>query len=301
MLFCKNPKVSYVVIAYNREAYINECIDSILAQNIEKEIICIDDCSIDATYSILKNYARKHSEVKLYKNDKNMGTVYSRTKGMSKCSGEYMLFVDSDDKVIGNHVELYKHAKETVADILEFSCETDGDKNFQNVLKRANAVVEKDLLSAYQNKVILNQLWNKLISKRVYKKVVKLINTDVKQTNFSDVVFFMYHYIMNAQKFVSTDKVGYFYYDNRGMTANLSKLDRLREYCGFKRTKKELESVYWKSDTLKTTWNYVCNQAVVCYLSLSKQEQEENKYILYELMSQKNVDFLINALKDKMS
>ena len=43
MFFGNKIKISYVVIAYNREQYIKECIDSILEQNIEKEIICIDD------------------------------------------------------------------------------------------------------------------------------------------------------------------------------------------------------------------------------------------------------------------
>ena len=295
MFLSNKPKISYVVIAYNRATYINECIDSILAQDIKKEIICIDDCSTDGTYEILKKYSEEYKEIKLFKNDKNMGTVYSRTKGISKCSGEYMLFVDSDDRVLGDHSALYKQAKATYADILEFSCETDGDENLKNSLRRSDNHIERDLLSSYQSKVISNQLWNKLTSRKIYKKVIKLVDVDISHANFSDVVFFMYHFIMNSEKFVSTSQVGYFYYDNRGMTANMGYIDRLKEYCRYKITKQELESIYGKMDELKLIWNYVCNQAVDCYLHLSKQEQRDNKHLLYELMSKKNADFLINA------
>ena len=61
-LFKKNkPKVSLVIIIYNKEDYIEECLDSIVSQNIDKEIICVDDCSTDRTNEILKSYAKKVS------------------------------------------------------------------------------------------------------------------------------------------------------------------------------------------------------------------------------------------------
>ena len=295
--FKKNkPKFSFVVIAYNRKEYITECIDSILEQNIEKEIICIDDNSTDGTYEILKEYSKKHKEIKLFQNEQNMGTVYTRCIGLQKCTGEYMLFVDADDKVIGSFDILYNLAKNKNADILEFSCKTDGSEEFQKNLLRENKEINDNLLTAYHNKEIKNQLWNKIISEKLYKRVIKKIDTEVKQANFSDVVYFMYHFLLNAQKYVSTDNFGYFYYDQRGMTASISAEERLKQYCSFKVTKEALELVYGKMPELTDTWNYICNQAVVTYLSLSKEEQEKYKHFLYRLMSEKNANFLIKEI-----
>ncbi len=296
MFYKSRKKISFVVIAYNREQYIEECIDSILKQDIEKEIICVDDCSTDKTYEILQKYANEYREIKIYRNETNRGTVYTRCEGISKCTGKYMLFVDADDKLIGSYNELYEVAKKEKADILEFSSDTDGNENFKKYLKRNNRIIDGELLTEYSNRNISNQLWNKLVSKKVYKRVVKLINPNLKQANFSDVVYFMYHFLKNSNKLVSTELIGYFYYDTRGMTANVSVKERLKEYCGFKSTKQELEYVYGKMPELKKTWNYICNQAVDTYLKMNEEEQKKNKHILYELMSEKDAEHLINEI-----
>ena len=51
-----NPKISFLVISYNQERYVEECIDSILDQNIDKEIIITDDYSTDKTFEILQTH-----------------------------------------------------------------------------------------------------------------------------------------------------------------------------------------------------------------------------------------------------
>ena len=295
----RKPKIYFVVIAYNSESYIKECLDSILSQNIDKEIICIDDCSTDNTYNILQQYKKEHKEIKLFQNEQNSGTVITRCNGLMHCKGEYMLFVDADDKLLSNSMErIYLEAKTQDLDMLEFSSNTDSDyEHFAKALQRSKQLITDNIIDAYQEKKISNQLWNKLVSESVYKKVVKKLNTEIKQANFSDVVYFMYHFLLNCKRFGSTDIVGYFYYDKRGMTANISDIDRLRQFCNFKITKNELERVYGKIPALKITWNYVCNQAVSTYLDLPKDEQEKHKYLLNNLMSEKNSDFLIKEIK----
>lgn len=82
-----NPKISIVIILYNISDYIEECLKSILSQKLHKEVICIDDCSTDGTFDILSRYVNEYPEIKLYKNDANMGTCFSRYKGLKLCSG----------------------------------------------------------------------------------------------------------------------------------------------------------------------------------------------------------------------
>ena len=128
-LFRKIP-VSVIVISYNRERYIKECMDSILAQGLEMQIICVDDCSSDHTYDILCEYATSHSNITAIRNPENRGTVYTRYIGLAACKGEYALQVDADDRLIDGTLScLYKQAKAQKADILEFGCRTDGNES----------------------------------------------------------------------------------------------------------------------------------------------------------------------------
>ena len=297
-LLRKKVPISIVVIAYNKEKYIHECIDSILFQETEKEIICIDDCSTDNTYNILQEYAQKYKEMVVYQNNENSGTVFSRYRGLSHCNGKYMMFVDVDDALLPNSLKkLYQEAYGAQTDILEFSTQTDGDDEFKKKLKKPNCVISKTPIQAYADREITNQLWNKLISQKVYKKAFKNMDMTQKQENFSDVVYFLYHFLLNAKTIATTETEGYFYYDKRGMTANLSTLDRLKQYCGFRVTKKELEKTYGKMPELTNTWNYVCNQAVCAFLDLSEEEQKKHMQELYRLMSEKNAKFLIEGHK----
>lgn len=292
----KKPKISFAVIIYNKKEYINECIDSILSQNIDKEIICIDDHSTDGTYEILLEYAKKNKEIKVFRNNENKGTVYTRCEGLKHASGEYLIMVDADDKVIGSYNDLYNLAKSNSADIVEFSCETDDEGIWKKALAKENNKICGDLLDAFYNKKIRNTLCNKLISEKTYKNMRKVINTKVEQTDFSDAVYFIFHMLNNARIFISTDKIGYFYYSKRGMTTHISNTERLKQLCGFIYTKRELESIYGEMKSLNNTWNYICNQAVDVYMMLDEKSKKENKYLLYELMSKANAEFLITEV-----
>lgn len=294
----KKVPISIVVIAYNREKYIHECMNSILSQEIAKEIICIDDCSTDNTYNILQEYTKKYKEVAVYQNKENSGTVFSRYRGLSLCNGEYMMFVDADDALLSNSLKkLYQEACDAQIDILEFSTQTDGDDEFKKRLKKSNCIISKTPIQAYADKEITNLIPNKFISRNVYKKALENMDMSQKQENFSDVVYFLYHFLLNAKTIATTETEGYFYYDKRGMTANLSTLNRLKQFCGFRVTKNELEKIYGKMPELSNTWNYVCNQAVCTFLELTEEEQEKHMQDLYRLMSEKNAKFLIEGHK----
>ncbi len=290
----ENKKVSIVVIVYNRVSYIKACLDSILSQSIVKEIICIDDFSTDGTYEILEEYALKYSEIKLYRNSENKGTVISRYRGLSHCTGEYMLFVDSDDILLPDTLDkIYDEAVFSKADILEFSAETDGKDSFKKLLDRPNSKITSNILEAYMKNKITNQIWNKLISKKVYKKTLKKLNSDLKQANYADVVYFLYNFFSNAENVVTTKSKGYFYYDNTGMTATMSWLEKYKEYCSFAPTYRELLEVYGHSVNIKNIWNGLCNQAIWAYLHLTPDEQKQYKSMLYEIMSEEGAELLI--------
>ena len=97
-----NPMVSVIIPVYNREAYIEECVQSILAQTYSHfEILIIDDGSIDKTLEICEAMAKSHYQIKLFKGS-HQGISAARNIGLEQATGKYILFVDSDDIIHPN-------------------------------------------------------------------------------------------------------------------------------------------------------------------------------------------------------
>lgn len=90
------PTVSIIIPAYNAEKYIQETLESILAQDYPAlEVLVIDDGSIDNTASIVKSFSDDSRVQYIYKT--NSGTAKTRNAGIQKASGKFLMFVDSDD------------------------------------------------------------------------------------------------------------------------------------------------------------------------------------------------------------
>lgn len=91
------PLLSVIVPVYKTEAYLEECVDSILNQTYENlEVILVDDGSPDQCGAICDRYAQKDSRVKVIHKE-NGGLSHARNAGMEVACGSYLMFVDSDD------------------------------------------------------------------------------------------------------------------------------------------------------------------------------------------------------------
>ena len=92
------PTVSVLMTAYNREKYIAEAIESVVASTYQDwELIIVDDCSTDRTVEIAKSYESKDKRIKVYVNEKNLGQFPNRNKAASLARGKYLKYLDSDD------------------------------------------------------------------------------------------------------------------------------------------------------------------------------------------------------------
>ena len=113
--------VSIIVPVYNGEKYLNQCLDSISNQTLKDiEIICVDDGSTDKTPSILKKYSSKDNRFKIITTENN-GQGSARNTALNEASGEYIAFVDADDWIDLNSIELlYENAKSRDLDLLFF-------------------------------------------------------------------------------------------------------------------------------------------------------------------------------------
>lgn len=91
--------LSFVVPTYNVEEFLAECLDSLLNQDLSRdlyEIIVINDGSTDQSLSIAERYAEHNSNIKII-SQKNSGLSMSRNRGVQEVSGKYIWFIDSDD------------------------------------------------------------------------------------------------------------------------------------------------------------------------------------------------------------
>ena len=99
-------KVSVIVPVYNVEEYLASCLESILNQTYrDLEILCINDCSTDNSRAILKEYQQKDARMTILDNERNGGLAHTRNVGIGQATGEYILFVDSDDVIASDPVE----------------------------------------------------------------------------------------------------------------------------------------------------------------------------------------------------
>ena len=102
------PLFSVIVPVYNAEVTIDRCIQSILEQSTDDfELILVDDGSADASLSICTKYSRKDSRIIVY-SQQNGGVSSARNKGMELSSGNYLVFVDSDDYVAPDYLNSFK-------------------------------------------------------------------------------------------------------------------------------------------------------------------------------------------------
>jgi len=98
-----NPLFSVVIPLYNKEKYIKRTINSVLKQTFQNfEIIVVNDGSTDNSLSVVKSI--KDKRIKIF-NQKNLGVSNARNKGIKKAKGEYIAFLDADDKFLNNYLE----------------------------------------------------------------------------------------------------------------------------------------------------------------------------------------------------
>lgn len=129
----QKDKVSIMIPVYNAEKYLNMCLDSIVNQSYQNlEIVILNDGSTDASEEIIKQYMNKDTRI-VYQYQSNSGISATRNKLKEIMTGAYGLYVDSDDYLEKDAIEiLMKLAKENDADIITFNyCEIKNEEKYE--------------------------------------------------------------------------------------------------------------------------------------------------------------------------
>lgn len=187
-----NKKVSVIIPIYNTEKYLADCLDSVLNQTYNNlEIILVNDGSTDSSLKICQEYSKKDSRI-IVIDKTNAGVSNSRNKGIEKASGGYITFVDSDDRLELNAIEIMvKNLQKENVDVIRTNFLIDGKKNKldSNLLKKYKKSEFNELIYYVLNAQISAYMWLFLIKKEVIDKNFLRLNENLIM--MEDTVFFV--------------------------------------------------------------------------------------------------------------
>mgnify|MGYP003300405427 CR=1 FL=1 len=275
----KEELISVIVPIYNVELYLSKCLDSVINQTYKNlEIILIDDGSVDNCPIICDKYAKKDKRIKVIHKD-NKGVSSARNYGLEIATGNYVIFIDSDDYIEPTMLEiLYINMKKTNSDIS--ICNYNNVEN--NISKKGSLIeINNSKLSKeefynylFYNTYYCGYLWNKLFK----KKVIDKIRFDEEIHILEDLVFIA----------MVADNCNNFYYDYNNHLYNY----RIRNNSALrsKFNLKQVSSIKAREIILEYAIKYNCQSTNVIKFSLLW----DSIYYKYKLKDINNLNYQIN-------
>lgn len=283
-------KLSIIVPVYNTEKHLKKCFDSIINQNnSEIEVVVVNDGSTDNSETIINKYTNKYKDVfKYYKKD-NTGVADTRNFGIEKATGEYIMFLDSDDyidkklydnikKYIDENVELIKYKMQRVDEndkILEIVPGATFDK----------ITGEEGFNRLYGTDVLLDSPCVYVIKKDIFERNNLKFKVGTEHEDFGLIPFV----IVLAKSMISTNFYGYYYVQSKGSlmrNENYQKTikrvyDALGHYDNAKEYSQEINLSKLTHDNIMI---YYTNAVI---LKARDLKEEERKKYLEELKKRK--------------
>lgn len=167
------PKVSIVIPVYNTEKFLARCLNSVLAQSMpDIDVLCINDGSTDGSSAILKEYAAKDNRIKVISQE-NKGQSAARNLALRMVSGEYVFFLDSDDFIHPQTLEiLLKTAQKSGCAVVSTEKVKVYDGNNPYNVDNVSYCVHQNPLEHILNTNIASSsvIWNKLYKADLVKE-----------------------------------------------------------------------------------------------------------------------------------
>ena len=281
------PLVSVVIPIYKVEKYLRECLDSILSQTYTNlEIILVDDGSPDSCGLICDQYASRDSRIRvLHKHNEGLGKA--RNSGLSMCTGELLMLVDSDDYISEDAVEiLYNRMLADNSDMaVGQSVYYDPKNGTESLWSRFN---EDSILSREDAFAQLGMkgnipcsVWGKLYRRCVYENII------FPNLSCGEDLWVFPHVLEKCERIsVSTQKV---YYYLRRASSTMNTLDEEKRQCSveaalhvanylFKRGN-SINAGYFFRSALNVAMNVQDKRKMLAYFQKSIPVKESMKYL----------------------
>ena len=192
-----NPLVSIVIPVYNVEQYLPQCLDSVLDQTYTNiEVICVNDGSTDSSLNILKNSQAVDKRIHII-DIQNRGVSNARNVGLSEAKGEWVMFVDSDDWLEVDCLEI----------LLQFI-----DKNYCDIVmfpyvrEKANLSLKRDL---FKGEKVFEEKNSRSLARRIIGPIGNEVTSPASLDSYGTIWGKLYHRsIIDNLEFVDLEIIG---------------------------------------------------------------------------------------------
>lgn len=228
-------KISIIIPIYNSEKYIERCLKSIMYQNYDNlEIILVNDGSKDKSVEIMKKFQKLDNRIKII-DKKNTGVSDTRNRGLEIATGDYIMFMDSDDCLEENAInKIINIIYEKNVDIIKF--------NYNILLNEMKVKEESEDYTKYTQKILfeldIKKFMDEILSGKINayvwtlvikKEIIKNIRFNEKIGMMEDLLFYINILLEASRMFVMNDGL-YDYFVNPESVCNSSKY-YYRNFC----------------------------------------------------------------------
>jgi glycosyltransferase involved in cell wall biosynthesis len=212
------PKVTVIVPCYNVMQYVKTCIDSVLSQTYTNiELVLIDDGSTDSTNEVIVNSIKDVENV-VYIRNKNAGVSNARNTGIIHSSGEYIMFIDSDDYISHNMIfNMYKLIMKYESDFVRCNIQKEyidekTTKKEKPVYSKVRYLDKEKFPKTIYRKILSTETINSVCFSLFKSNIIKQNNLFFREDvyNGEDAIFLM-NYINNSKSIVYTPTPYYHY------------------------------------------------------------------------------------------
>lgn len=214
----RNELLSIIIPVYNSQKYLDDCLKSVIYQSYQSiEIILVDDGSNDSSRDICKKYAQKDNRVRYYRKD-NGGVSAARNYGLSKSTGSFITFVDSDDTLIADIYEVMMKKFDDDVDVVCCGVNRIGlDGNLLEVQNIASSIITLTPASA-----MVECIKNGKVGFNVYSKIFRRSLFESKpqirfpEGKLMEEAFVLPHIFKRCKKIVHIGQAKYNYFVREG-------------------------------------------------------------------------------------
>lgn len=215
-LNCNNVDLSIIIPVHNSEKFILSALNSIFPYvfDFSFEVIIIDDNSTDNSLSIVKEFAKEHSNIVLVLLNECKGVSNARNIGIDSSRGDFITFLDSDDEIIPQCLnEAFHDMQRNNYDMLQFNYSEKNNKHTKNCILSTDNIILKD-----SNQMIKSFLWLEQcnINNSVWNKIFK--RSSISSIRFDTNIAigedqkFVFEVITSCSSIKLINEIGYIYY-----------------------------------------------------------------------------------------
>lgn len=188
---------------YNAEEFLEYTLESLMNQTMFRniEILLIDDCSTDKTYTIAESYEQQYPQFTLVRQEYNRGVSAARNLGLEQSKGQYIFFLDSDDTISNNTLEImYQAAQEKKVDIITgiYKRFDSKSESVSNIFNQFPDLLEEGYKSIYDQPQLLCSVYS---CGKLYKREI------LEQIRYGEDLNYCEDHVFTLSALLSADRI----------------------------------------------------------------------------------------------